>query len=464
MSDPTPDRDDERIRAAFHTGRIEPLAPASGHFDEIVARARHRRHRRVAAIAGVFVLAAGAGLGIGALLPGGTDSLTQRHAGNSASRQPTAAPTPTMRRTGTPAPSPRTQPSITPSPGSGPAGLPAGGPVPPGFTTRSVTSVGGGVTYVLGAAPCAHPPCTSMARSTDGGRTWRGVPAPKANLPGQPAGTPAGTVGNVRFASARDGWAYGGALYSTHDGARTWRPIALPVAGVVVDLATDGRTVFALVATCTVPGGSCQGATLLSSPAGSDAWRPVPDVRVSDLGGGIDSSLSLGQQGIARLGSSVFVRSGGGWGRVASMPCTGDARLAGVAAAAAGSDLFGFCGGGGAGQLYLTTYVSTDSGHSWHAAGGASALPAHLVNGTLSVAAASGSVLLVGSGNPDTGGTVQISTDGGASWRVTSLPASVPGWTYVGARSANSLVAISAAGDLYESTDAGRTWVAVRIS
>jgi hypothetical protein len=67
--------------------------------------------------------------------------------------------------------------SITPGseergiPAAAPA-LPPGGPVPAGFRMTSTTTTTGGVTYLLGSAPCRTPPCTSVVRLA-GGR-WRG--------------------------------------------------------------------------------------------------------------------------------------------------------------------------------------------------------------------------------------------------------------------------------------------------
>jgi len=51
----------------------------------------------------------------------------------------------------------------------------AGGPVPTGFVAWSVTFVSDRQAYALGDAPCHRPPCTSVVRTLDGGRSWRGV-------------------------------------------------------------------------------------------------------------------------------------------------------------------------------------------------------------------------------------------------------------------------------------------------
>src|SRR5439155_13711178 len=70
-----------------------------------------------------------------------------------------------------------------PAPTSAPAFQgPPGGPVPPGFLAASVTFVSPSNGWVLGSAPCASPPCTSIVRTTDGGHTWKGIPAPRAPL------------------------------------------------------------------------------------------------------------------------------------------------------------------------------------------------------------------------------------------------------------------------------------------
>src|SRR5262249_43540441 len=76
--------------------------------------------------------------------------------------------------------------------GSSPgASQPAGGPVPPGFVATSVTLVSTQEAFVLGTAPCAHAPCTSILRTLDRGATWRGLPAPVA-----PIGHPGGSNGS----------------------------------------------------------------------------------------------------------------------------------------------------------------------------------------------------------------------------------------------------------------------------
>src|SRR5689334_22044197 len=67
---------------------------------------------------------------------------------------------------------------------SGPAGGGAtkGGPVPKGFVAHDLTFVSANEGWLLGTAPCSTKPCTSIVHTTDGGKTWAGIPAPKAEL------------------------------------------------------------------------------------------------------------------------------------------------------------------------------------------------------------------------------------------------------------------------------------------
>src|SRR4051794_21631848 len=59
---------------------------------------------------------------------------------------------------------------------------PAGGPVPAGFNGYDLTWVSNDDGWALGTAPCDNRPCTSILRTTDGGKSWVGIPAPRAEL------------------------------------------------------------------------------------------------------------------------------------------------------------------------------------------------------------------------------------------------------------------------------------------
>lgn len=336
--------------------------------------------------------------------------------------------------------------------------LPRGGPVPKGFTPVSST-MSRGVTYLLGVAPCSTAICTSVVRYD--GKGWRGIPAPVAPLETTEPSTKATTVRDLRFATPSDGWAFGGALWSTHNGGKTWKHIN---AGAPVwDLATDGRTTYAIVGSCS-SSGQCH-LRLRSAPAGADSWRDVPGVTATGTTARI--SLGSGTAAVSLGNDSLFVRRGTQW-KHATNPCTDRAPV--VASSASSARIFALCGEGAMGSLYLTTSYSDDQGRHWTTrAGGASRL--QLANGPfVSVTAASSSLLYAASGSPELGGVVNVSRDGGKSWQLASgrnglptLDQGVGGWRYVGASSGTRIVALLASPrrTYWVTYDGGRHWAQV---
>jgi len=140
--------------------------------------------------------------------------------------QQPATPTPSLSTTGpTPHSSASTSASPSPSPtaSGSPSGQPVvGGPVPPGFWALDLTWVSTDEGWALGTAPCGQPPCTSIAHTTDGGKSWRGIHAPVAGLEAA-GGCTSGCVRHLRFANSQVGYAYGSdRLFLTTDGGQTW--------------------------------------------------------------------------------------------------------------------------------------------------------------------------------------------------------------------------------------------------
>jgi photosystem II stability/assembly factor-like uncharacterized protein len=145
--------------------------------------------------------------------------------------------------------------------GGTPAGRPpVGTAVPHGFGPESFTAISELTWWLLGSAPCASPPCTAIVRTTDGGRTFVAVPAPRA--PGF------GYVSQLRFANSQDGFAFGPELWVTHDGGAHWTQWAI---GKVTGLAISGGYAYAIVTNPSTGAGQ-----LYRQPVGGDFWQPLP--------------------------------------------------------------------------------------------------------------------------------------------------------------------------------------------
>jgi hypothetical protein len=207
---------------------------------------------------------------------------------------PAAIPLP---RTSAAAPThtPAAAPVATTSP-AGPA-APAGGPVPPGFEPVSMTFVSASEGWVLGTAPCAAQPCTSIVRTTDGGASWTGVPAPPVPLA---SNGPAG-LSYLRFASRLDGFAFGSQLWATQDGGATWQHVWLP--GSIGDLETSAGVVYASVIA------QDRTVTIYRSMASGGPWTPIPGLP-ADVPDPADAPpMSLGR--ITLHGTAAWIILGG---------------------------------------------------------------------------------------------------------------------------------------------------------
>ena len=289
--------------------------------------------------------------------------------------------------------------TTTPPPG------PAGGPVPGGFRPQSVTFVSASVGWVLGTGSCSAPPCTSLVRTRDGGRSWRGIPAPAVALADQQAAT---GVSTVRFADALDGWVFGPDLWSTHDGGGHWTRLTLPAApaaSAVVSLETSGGRAYAL----TVPLHCCAPAIVYGTAAASDAWTAEPGGTVPDGEQGRVVAHGAGAWAVvtsSQGASTLLARTGGGWVHRA-LPC---AAPTDALATWSDTDLVAVCGGqGAAGSQVKQLYLSHDGGSTF-ATGGRAPLSGDLEGigaaapSTVVVAAASGASFL------------HASFDGGSNW------------------------------------------------
>jgi hypothetical protein len=487
---------------AWLNAEVEPLAPPPGTFGRIRRRARRRKAgRAMMSGAGIVIVIAAA---VAAPRIASTIIL-QSHSGRPRPSVAISEPSPSLRpsATGTGKASPSASPGIrAPQPTSSLSAGGSGQPVPQNFQPTSVTFVSATIGAVIGQAGtpghCATPHCTSLAGTSDYGTSWYGVSAPLTGAPDGSSG-----VSQLRFLTARDGWAFGPALWVTHDGGADWHP--LPTGGKrVTALETAGARAFAIFASCTGTGANyeagCTAFSLYSSPADTDQWQPVPSPAAS-LGGaataagpsasaspggsataaGPSASASLvlagGQPGVGYLlapsGELLSGRLTGAPWKVANtgVPCRPGAPGAngqptGALLAADANLLVLVCTSATnpASDTQAKQVVeSTDGGARWFKAG------VGLTTGiatSLATQAQDNLVVLA------TDAGIYLSANGGHAWRLTqpsprgAAPAEA-GFSYVGMTSPTNGVALPADASLHEvfiTTDGGSTWLAHAVS
>jgi photosystem II stability/assembly factor-like uncharacterized protein len=348
--------------------------------------------------------------------------------------------------------------SATPSAGASPTtptfAQPAGGPVPSGFQAASVTFVSPSDGWVLGTAPCASAPCTSVLHTTDGGHTWVGIPAPKAPLAVD--GSAQSGVSVLRFADANDGWAFGPDLWATHDGGRTWHKVTVP--------GSDGR-VYALEAaagTVHVAVFDAGGFRVATAPVGSDALAetgasvpvgagPVPTVQLVVQG----NTGWLLEVDRTVVGGLKLVN--GAW-QSWTPPCA-TANGPALLAASSPSDLVAACDQGiwgPATPMGERLWLSHDGGSTFTDAG------ASPLNALQAVASPSpGVVVAAGSAS------IEATFDGGRTWSEVLLTGG-GGVTDLGFTTTTQGVAVlhppGQAGILETTHDGGHTWAEVAFS
>jgi photosystem II stability/assembly factor-like uncharacterized protein len=408
------------------TAEVEPLAPPPGTFERIRHRARRRKAgQAMTSAAGIAIVIAAA-----VTVPRIASTIAPSHHGP---QQSVAEGHSSHRRTAGHHAKPRTTvPGATSS--LSPGG--SGNPVPRNFQPTSVTFVGPGTGAVIGQAGtpghCATVYCTSLAGTFDYGSTWYGVSAPLAGPPRGSSG-----VSQLRFLNARDGWAFGPALFGTHDGGAHWS--REPTSGMrVTDLETAGDRAFAIFASCTGTGANyaagCTSFALYSSPAGSNDWQPVP----------------------VPAGSMQPPGTAAGPPGSASLVLTGGAGGTGYLLAPSGELLSGPLTG--AGWTVASPPVARQHIRCLPGAPGASGQS----SGTL-LAADSRLVVLVCTAVVSRSGDQQAklvveSADGGAHWTPVATAPAAGIAASLAIQAQDKLVVLATDAGIYRSADGGRTW------
>jgi len=362
-----------------------------------------------------------------------------------------------------PSTSPSSSPSVEPSASTTPAPTatpkPTALPVPAGFQPISATFVSETAGWALGSIPCDTGRCPAIVRTTDGGTSWSAIPAPKTTVGQNPADDTGTGISALRFANAKDGWAYGPELWVTHNGGTTWAKSSIAglpkdspvraleaargmVHAVVYDGAQDFRIASSKVATNTW--------TLASVrvPVGAGPV-PRPQLVLSGTGGWVlenDRTVVAGAQ--LRNGSWVT------WKPVC-LDVVGPA----VLAASSATNLVAACDVGAFGDAQGDhLFASHDGGATFAEVGPPTPLGAATVIATPGV-----STIVIG-GTVDAGSELFASFDGGQTWSGV-LPPAAATFADLGFTTPTQGIVIQSdqggTSRMLMSHDAGRTWTPV---
>jgi photosystem II stability/assembly factor-like uncharacterized protein len=333
--------------------------------------------------------------------------------------------------------------------GSAAAATPAVGPVPAGFQPVSMTFVSANEGWVLGTAPCSHKPCTSVVRTSDGGRTWVGIPAPKYPLARYSFSR---GLNRLRFADSVDGFAYGSQLWVTHNGGSTWGRVSqLP--GYIVDLEASAGRVYAASQTS-------NRVTIYQSPAGRNAWHRVAGLpRVTDFGG-LGTITLHGTAAWIILGDRLYAsQTGSSWVRE-SFKCPANLAISSVGAYDSRHITLLCSGNAALGSTEKVLFASANGGRHFTKVGtppngGDGGLLAEPTTSHLFVATSSAATWLY------------VSTNGGRHWRTSLfLGDGGKGWSDFGFTTPTQGVAIegrpSSGSKMFLTRNTGQTWHKVK--
>jgi photosystem II stability/assembly factor-like uncharacterized protein len=162
----------------------------------------------------------------------------------------------------------------------GPTISPAGSATSSGiqYPQLVVRAGSSGVIYVLWSGSCKGVRCFRLMRSSDGGQTFRQVATPPINTGSTNADSATGSLDQLVFANAEDGyatenfWGKRSTLYATFNGGRTWHQVQIKGAQVIQSLTSSRTSFYAITATCDAGHSQCTNWKLSSSTLNTAKW------------------------------------------------------------------------------------------------------------------------------------------------------------------------------------------------
>lgn len=147
------------------------------------------------------------------------------------------------------------------------------------------------VVYVLGNVGCTTASCLRLVRTTTALLKYTTLALPPVTAV---RGTPSGSLGQVVFATAYDGYALDEVkgitvLYVTHDGARSWRRQAIAKGAAIGELVATSRNIYVIAMRCAAMANlnaGCGHYELFRSGLAADDWMstPIPNGDASPYG------------------------------------------------------------------------------------------------------------------------------------------------------------------------------------
>lgn len=345
-----------------------------------------------------------------------------------------------------------------------------------GFLAQSVDFVTADDGFVLGYVRCEKEICFALQHTVDAGANWAELPAPPFGV-GPPSDR---ALFDLHFANALDGWAFGSGLWATDDGARTWHQVVL--GGPVVAIASGAGEAYAVVENCHPSPVDCNGpGELYRSTVGTGMWAKVQGAPAGlDVQGG---QFSLVVEGRAVFFAGAYPHpellasaDGSHFSRL-TVPCSPTSSTGpgpfrpGQLTASSPSDLLLTCLGPPA-MAYqpIEVFVSHDGGRTFRR------LPSPALIGLGTEAAMAGPTTLVLGTSNAAGTWLERSVSPGTSWSTPfeshdecqglsdlAFVGSLHG-VFVYCPAPLTLPGVSPGGTVYMTSDGGASWSAVHLA